>query len=89
MADNKTIYAFAPRGEKFPTCKNFTDKSCDIKCKPVDGLSNVSLAQSRTRSLTVESGRVYTGNDCEWIDLNKVVLYIFQIVDDYSNDQTC
>ena len=89
MADSKTIYAFAPWGEKFPTCKNFTDKSCDIKCKPVDGLSNVSLAQSRTRSVTVESGRVYTGNDCEWIDLNKVVLYIFQIVDDYSNDQTC
>ena len=72
MADSKTIYAFAPRGEKFPTCNSFTDKSCDIKCKPVEGLSSVSLAQSRTRSVAVRSGRVYTGNDCEWIDLNKV-----------------
>ena len=77
MADTKTIYAFAPRGEKFPTCKNFTDKSCDIKCKPVEGLSLVSLAQSRKRSVAVESSRIfYTGNDCEWIDLNKVVLFI-------------
>ena len=76
MADSKTIYAFAPRGEKFPTCNSYTDKTCDIKCKPVDGLSNVSLAQSLKGSVRVESGRVYTGNDCEWIDLNKVVLYI-------------
>ena len=89
MADSKTIYAFAPRGEKFPTCNSFTDKSCHIKCKSVEGLSSVSLAQSRKRSVSVRSGRVYTGNDCEWIDLNKVVLYIFQIVEDYSNDQTC
>ena len=88
MADSKTIYAFAPWGEKFPTCKNFTDKSCDIKCKPVEGLSSVSLDQSRTRSVTAESHRDYTGNDCEWIDLNKVVLYIFQISDDNANDQT-
>ena len=73
MADSKTIYAFAPRGEKFPTCNSFTDKSCVIKCKPVEGLSSVSLAQSRKRSVSVRSGRVYTGNDCEWIDLNKVV----------------
>ena len=72
MADSKTIYAFAPRGEKFPTCNSFTDKSCYIKCKPVEGLSSVSLAQSRKRSVSVRSGRVYTGNDCEWIDLNKV-----------------
>ena len=89
MADSKTIYAFAPWGEKFPTCKNFTDKTCDIKCKPVEGLSSVSLDQSRSRSVTVESGsRVYTGNDCEWIDLNKVVLYLFQIICDNSKDQT-
>ena len=88
MADSKTIYAFAPWGEKFPTCKNFTDKTCDIKCKPVEGLSSVSLDQSLKGSVTVESRRVYTGNDCEWIDLNKVVLYIFQISDDNANDQT-
>ena len=88
MADSKTIYAFAPWGEKFPTCKNFTDKTCDIKCKPVEGLSSVSLAQSRTRSVSVRSGRVYTGNDCEWIDLNEVILYLFQIIDDNSSEQT-
>ena len=88
MADSKTIYAFAPRGEKFPTCNSFTDKSCYIKCKPVEGLSSVSLAQSRKRSVTVRSGRVYTGNDCEWIDLNEVILYLFQIIDDNSSDQT-
>ena len=89
MADSKTIYAFAPWGEKFPTCKNFTDKTCDIKCKPVEGLSSVSLAQSRKRSVSVRSGRVYTGNDCEWIDLNEVILYfLFQIIDDNSSEQT-
>ena len=78
MADSKTIYAFAPRGEKFPTCQSFTDRTCDIKCKSVEGLSPVSLAQSRKRSVTVRSGRAYTGNDCEWIDLNKVECYRFK-----------
>ena len=72
MVDSKTIYAFAPKGEKFPTCKSFTDRSCDIKCKAVDGLSSIPLGQSRKRSVNVRSGRAYTGNDCEWIDLNKV-----------------
>ena len=88
IADSKTIYAFAPRGEKFPTCNSFTDKTCEIKCKPVEGLSSVSLAQSRKRSVDVRSDRVYTGNDCEWIDLNEVILYLFQIIDDNSSDQT-
>ena len=38
-------------------------------CQTVDGLSSVSL--SRSNSKTIQE-RIYTGNDCEWIDLNKV-----------------
>ena len=72
MADSKTIYAFAARGQKFPTCGSFTDRTCDIQCKAVEGLSSVSLAQSRKKSVSVGPGRVYTGKDCEWIDLNQV-----------------
>ena len=35
----------------------------------VDGLGSVSLSRSNSKNI---NGRVYTGNDCEWIDLNKV-----------------
>ena len=35
----------------------------------VDGLGSVSLSRSNSKNV---NGRVYTGNDCEWIDLNKV-----------------
>ena len=33
IADSKTIYAFVAKGEKFPTCSSFTDKTCDVQCK--------------------------------------------------------
>ena len=85
IADSKTIYAFVTKGKKFPTCSTFSDKTCDIQCKvtlttrkkiisdsrfkEVANLNTISLGSSRK---IVPSGRVYTGNDCEWIDLNKV-----------------
>ena len=40
MADSKTIYAFVTKGEKFPTCSTFSDKTCDVQCK-------VTLKQER------------------------------------------
>ena len=42
--------------------------------KPVDNLNSISLGGSRR---AVSTGRIYKGNDCEWIDLNKV-RYVFQ-----------
>ena len=38
----------------------------------VDGLSAVSLSRSLKKTVRVGAGRVYTGSDCEWIDLNQV-----------------
>ena len=38
-------------------------------CQTVDGLSSVSLSRSNSKTI---KDRIYTGNDCEWIDLNKV-----------------
>ena len=35
----------------------------------VDNLNTITLGSSRK---IVPAGRVYTGKDCEWIDLNKV-----------------
>jgi len=70
IADSRTIYAFAKRGVKFPTCDSFSDKTCDVLCKAVDGLASVSLSRSKSKKI---KGRIYTGNDCEWIDLNKVI----------------
>ena len=86
IADSRTIYAFAQKGQKFPTCTTFSDKTCDVQCKvsiysqerdlklilicqTVDGLSSVSLSRSNSKTI---KDRIYTGNDCEWIDLNKV-----------------
>ena len=72
IADGKTIYAFPARGQKYPTCQSFTDKSSAIKCKAVVGLSSVSLSGSKRRNVKMGGDRVYTGNNCEWIDLNLV-----------------
>ena len=72
IADGKTIYAFPARGQKYPTCQSFTDKSSAIKCKAVVGLSSVSLSGSKRRNVKVGGDRVYTGGNCEWIDLNLV-----------------
>ena len=33
IADSRTIYAFAQKGQKFPTCTSFSDKTCDVLCK--------------------------------------------------------
>ena len=33
IADSRTIYAFAQKGQKFPTCTSFSDKTCDVQCK--------------------------------------------------------
>ena len=88
IADNNTIYAFAAQVEQFPNCKNFTEKTRKIKCKAVEGLSSVSLSGSRRRNIKISGDRVYTGGNCEWIDLNEVILYLFQIIDDNSSDQT-
>ena len=51
IADGKTIYAFPARGQKYPTCQSFTDKSSAIKCKAVVGLSSVSLSGSKRRNV--------------------------------------
>ena len=67
---------------------SFSDKTCDVQCKvkmhllhanklvkltfliqTVENLNTISLGSSRK---IITAGRVYTGNDCEWIDLNKV-----------------
>merc|ERR1712029_1311537 len=69
IAGSRTIYAFVTKGEKFPSCTTFSDKTCEVKCKPVPNLDSISLGGSRK-----SAGRVYTGNDCEWIDLNKDTL---------------
>ena len=72
IADNSAIYAFAAQVQQFPNCKNFTEKTRKIKCKAVEGLSSVSLSGSRRRNIKISGDRVYTGNNCEWIDLNLV-----------------
>ena len=35
IADGRTIYGFSKRvkGQGFPTCASFVDKTCDIKCQ--------------------------------------------------------
>ena len=41
--------------------------------KVVDGLSSMSLMSSKVKSVySSAKRRVYTGSDCEWIDLNKI-----------------
>ena len=93
IANDKTIYAFVTKGKKFPTCSAFEDKTCDISCKvmlpsvwqiflrknlqAVDGLTSISLSGSKKKRAT---GRVYTGNSCEWININEVVFNIFKNV---------
>ena len=47
-------------------------KTSKVKCKAVEGLSSVSLSGSRRRNIKISGDRVYTGNNCEWIDLNLV-----------------
>ena len=39
--------------------------------KAVTGLSSISLARSATKTIP-GNARVYSGKNCEWIDLNKV-----------------
>ena len=48
---------------------NKTFQTQTFSIQAVDGLNTISLGSSRK---IVPAGRVYTGNDCEWIDLNKV-----------------
>ena len=57
IADGKTIYAFPARGQKYPTCQSFTDKSSAIKCKAVVGLSSVSLSGSKRRNVKMGGDR--------------------------------
>ena len=33
IADSRTIFAIAQKGQKFPTCTSFSDKTCDVQCK--------------------------------------------------------
>merc|ERR1719510_2243049 len=44
IADSRTIYGFVESGgKKFATdCTSYTDKTCDIQCKAVSGLSSIS-----------------------------------------------
>ena len=86
IADSRTISAFVASGTKFPQCSTFTDRTCEVQCKVrssvliiindisndqvVDGLTSISLSGSRVK--TVSQSRIYTGNNCEWIDMNKV-----------------
>jgi len=72
LASSKTIYAFVSSGTKFPQCTSFTDRTCDIQCKAVDGADSINLSGSRRKIVELRQGIVYTGNDCEWIDLNAV-----------------
>jgi len=73
IANSKTIYGFVEAGgKKFATdCSSYTDKTCNIQCKAVSGLSSVSLSGSSKKKIPSQA-RVYSGSSCEWIDLNKV-----------------
>jgi len=66
------LYGFRKIGESFFQCSNFTEKTCDLQCSVPDGetLKSVSLADSLKK--TGQTPGPFTGNDCEWIDLNKV-----------------
>merc|ERR1719510_258331 len=74
IADSRTIYGFVEKGgKKFATdCSSYTDKTCDIQCKEVTGLSSISLSGSANKQIPL-GARVYSGSNCEWIDLNKVL----------------
>jgi len=72
IADSKTIYAFVQAGgKKFATdcTSGYTDRTCEIQCKPVPGLETISLRRSRRKEVRPN---VYHGEACDWIDLNKV-----------------
>merc|ERR1712010_213049 len=72
IADGRTIYGFSKRvkGQGFPTCASFVDKTCDIKCQKIKGFEAISLSNSA--SLTADPTVPYFGKACEWIDLNKL-----------------
>jgi len=74
IADSRTIYGFVRSGgSKFATdCTSYTDKTCDIRCKEVTGLNSITLARSVQKKIPA-GARVYSGANCEWIDLNKVL----------------
>merc|ERR1719510_1169297 len=74
IADSRTIYGFVEKGgKKFATdCSSYTDKTCDIQCKEVTGLSSISLSGSAQKKISSKA-RVYSGSNCEWIYLNKVL----------------
>jgi len=74
IADSRTIYGFVRSGgSKFATdCTSYTDKTCDIRCKAVTGLNSITLARSVQKKIPA-GARVYSGANCEWIDLNKVL----------------
>ena len=51
-------------------CRSLIDYWFDYYIsQTVDGLGSISLLRSNSKNIY---GKVYTGNDCEWIDLNKV-----------------
>ena len=45
----------------------------NIISKAVDGADSINLSGSGSKTIEVRQGIAYTGNDCEWIDLNKVI----------------
>lgn len=57
IADGRTIYGFSPkvRGQGFPTCTSFVDKTCNVKCK-VGRLKRNNLKESLFFFL--ENGRI-------------------------------
>merc|ERR1719431_493594 len=71
LTNGKTIYGFATKGQKFASCKNFTDVTDSVSCKVVEGLSSLSLNGS-TRAVPTGARAPFVGKKCEWIDISKV-----------------
>ena len=59
------------------TSKNGHTKFVPTAISWMDGLTSISLSGSKKKRAT---GRVYTGNSCEWININEVVFNIFKNV---------
>merc|ERR1711892_189021 len=78
ILNGEAILGFVTNGKKFPNCTSYTDVTASVDCKVVSGLIDVDLSSSSDSDTTaaaarIASGRVYTGNDCEYIKIGSII----------------
>merc|ERR1719483_1538036 len=75
ILNGEAILGFVTNGKKFPNCTSYTDVTESVDCKVVSGLIDVDLSSSSDSAAAARtaSGRVYTGNDCEYIKIGSII----------------